>query len=108
MKSLFFQDHCGILDVLQICLTAFSPFCPGVHGRNWLCLQLVDGLPHGCCQTVMQGATVCVCACPVVLSSHTIWSKVFLPLCWWGMTLGTLHLHAVLCPRLPHADHGLW
>lgn len=108
MKSLFFRDHCGVLDVLQIRLTVFSPFCPGVHGRSGLCLQFVVSLPCGSCQTVMQGDIVCVCSCPVVLSSHKIWLKVFLPLHWWGMTVGMLYLHEVLCPRLPHVDHGLW
>jgi len=60
MRSLFFQDHCGVLDVFQMCLTVFSSFSPGVRGRNWLFLQLDDSLPSGGCQ---PARTPCVGLC---------------------------------------------
>lgn len=47
MTPLFFQDCFGVLDVFQMCLIVFSPFSPGVHGRNWHFLELGDSLPGG-------------------------------------------------------------
>lgn len=49
MRSLFFQDHCGVLDVFQTCLTVFTPFSPGACGRNRRFLERGDSLPGGGC-----------------------------------------------------------
>lgn len=60
MTSLFFQDHCGVLDVFQTCLMVFSPFSPGVHGRNWHFLELGDSLPGS---GYRPARTLCVALC---------------------------------------------
>lgn len=59
MTSLFFQDHCGVLDVFQTCLMVFSPFFPGVHWRNWHFVELGDSLPG----SGYQPAGLCVALC---------------------------------------------
>lgn len=65
MRSLFFQDHCGVLDVFQTCLTVFSPFSPGVHRRNGHFLELGDSLPGGGYQPARTlGVGLCLSHCP--------------------------------------------
>lgn len=49
MRSFFVQDHCGVLGVFQTCLTVFTPFSPGVCGRNGHFLECGDSLPGGGC-----------------------------------------------------------
>lgn len=58
MRSLFFQDHCGVLDVFQTCLTVFTPFSPGACGRNGRFLECGDSLPGGGCH---PARAPCVC-----------------------------------------------
>lgn len=41
MRSLFFQDHCGFLDVFQILLMVFSPVFPGCKEETAISLSLV-------------------------------------------------------------------
>lgn len=55
----------------------------------------------------LPGLSVWVSACLVVLSSHSVWLKVFPHFHWWGMTLVTLCLCEMACLGLPHEEHGL-
>ena len=105
MTSLFFQDRCGVLDVFQTCLMVFSPFSPGVHGRNWHFLELGDSLPDGCYQPARTlSAGLCLPCCPQLPLDMI---KGVPPFTLVGHDSVMLCLYGALCSGLPHGDGGL-